>query len=134
QAGARKARPRAQCGPLDSAITHKGRGIAHPALTTPSRTQPISHMGSYKLATYQSADGPRAGLVIDEMVFDAAQLTGRRPYGTMLGILNEWRTARAVLKKAAAGNGKARTKGSPLKRTKLLAPVLWPSAIYCAGA
>ena len=91
-------------------------------------------MASYKLATYRSAEGPRAGLVVDEMVFDAAKFTGRPAYATVLGILNEWRTAQGVLKKAAAGAGKARTKGSPLKRTKLLAPVLWPSAIYCAGA
>jgi len=27
-------------------------------------------MAGYKLATYQSADGPRAGLVIDDKVFD----------------------------------------------------------------
>src|SRR5207244_2457556 len=29
---------------------------------------------------------------------------------------------------------KSRAKGQPLKRSKLLAPVRWPSAIYCAGA
>src|SRR5207249_7212863 len=29
---------------------------------------------------------------------------------------------------------KSRVKRRPLLRTKLLAPVLWPSAIYCAGA
>jgi 2-keto-4-pentenoate hydratase/2-oxohepta-3-ene-1,7-dioic acid hydratase in catechol pathway len=91
-------------------------------------------MASYKLATYRSAEEPRAGLVVDEIVFDAAKLTGRHTYATVLGILNEWRTAQGVLKKAAAGAGKARIKGSLLKRTKLLAPVLWPSAIYCAGA
>ena len=91
-------------------------------------------MAGWKLATYRSAEGPRAGLVVGEMVFDAAKLTGRSDYVTVLGILNEWRTAQGVLKKAAAGAGKARTKWSPLKRTKLLAPVLWPSAIYCAGA
>jgi 2-keto-4-pentenoate hydratase/2-oxohepta-3-ene-1,7-dioic acid hydratase in catechol pathway len=91
-------------------------------------------MASYKLATYQSAEGPRAGLVIGETLFDAAKLTGRPDYATVLGILNDWLTARAILKKAAAAAGKARVEGSPLNRTKLLAPVLWPSAIYCAGA
>ena len=29
-------------------------------------------MAGYKLATYQTSDGPRAGLVIDDKVFDAA--------------------------------------------------------------
>jgi 2-keto-4-pentenoate hydratase/2-oxohepta-3-ene-1,7-dioic acid hydratase in catechol pathway len=91
-------------------------------------------MAGYKLATYQTADGPRAGLVVDDKVFDAAKLTGRPAYATMLGILEDWKTAQGLLKKAAASSAKARAKGRPLKGTKLLAPVLWPLAIYCAGA
>ena len=91
-------------------------------------------MAGYKLATYQTPDGPRAGLVIDDKVFDAAKLTGKPAYATVLGILEDWRAAQPVLKKAAAGAGKSRAKPSPLGRTKLLAPVRWPSAIYCAGA
>ena len=91
-------------------------------------------MAGYKLATYQTSDGPRAGLIIDDKVFDAAKLTGRPAYATMLGILEDWKTAQGLLKKAAASSAKARAKGRPLKGTKLLAPVLWPSAIYCAGA
>jgi len=39
---------------------------------------------SYKLATYQSADGPRAGLVVDDKVFDAAKLTGKAAYASVL--------------------------------------------------
>ena len=88
----------------------------------------------YKLATYQSADGPRAGLVVDEHVFDAASLTRKPAYATVLGILNDWKSAQGALKKAATNAGKSRVKSRPLSRTKLLAPVLWPSAIYCAGA
>jgi 2-keto-4-pentenoate hydratase/2-oxohepta-3-ene-1,7-dioic acid hydratase in catechol pathway len=84
------------------------------------------HMAGYKLATYQTSDGPRAGLVIDDKVFDAAKLTGKQAYATVLAILEDWRAAQAVLKKAAAGAGKS--------RVKLLAPIRWPSAIYCAGA
>jgi 2-keto-4-pentenoate hydratase/2-oxohepta-3-ene-1,7-dioic acid hydratase in catechol pathway len=92
-----------------------------------------SPMAGYKLATYQSADGPRAGLVVDDKVFDVAKLTRKAAYATVLAILQDWRNAQGVLNKAAAGAAKA--KGSrPLKGTKLLAPVLWPSAIYCAGA
>jgi 2-keto-4-pentenoate hydratase/2-oxohepta-3-ene-1,7-dioic acid hydratase in catechol pathway len=88
----------------------------------------------YKLATYRSSDGPRAGLVIGEEVFDAAKLTGKPAYATVLDILEDWKTAEGVLKKAAAGAGKSRQKRQPLKKTKLLAPVQYPSAIYCAGA
>ena len=89
-------------------------------------------MAGYKLATYQSAKGPRAGLVVDDKVFDAANLTKRPDYATVLGILQDWRAARGILSKAAAKPGKAVSR--PLSRTKLLAPVLWPSAIFCAGA
>src|SRR5262249_45885373 len=45
-----------------------------------------------------------------------------------------WRTAQGVLKKAAAGATKSRVKPTPLGRAKLLAPIRWPSTIYCAGA
>jgi 2-keto-4-pentenoate hydratase/2-oxohepta-3-ene-1,7-dioic acid hydratase in catechol pathway len=91
-------------------------------------------MAGYKLATYQSSIGPRAGLVIDDKVFDAAKLTGKEAYASVLGILEDWRAAQGALKKAAANTGKGRVKGLPLGRTKFLAPVRWPSTIYCAGA
>jgi 2-keto-4-pentenoate hydratase/2-oxohepta-3-ene-1,7-dioic acid hydratase in catechol pathway len=94
----------------------------------------VMHMAGYKLATYQTADGPRAGLVVDDKVFDAARLTGKAAYATVLGILADWRTAQGVLNKAAAAAGRSRVKASPLARTRLLAPVRWPSAVYCAGA
>jgi 2-keto-4-pentenoate hydratase/2-oxohepta-3-ene-1,7-dioic acid hydratase in catechol pathway len=93
-----------------------------------------SNMAGYKLATYQSAEGPRAGLVVDDKVFDAAKLTRKAAYASVLGILNDWKSAQGALKQAAAKAGKSKVKSSPLGRTKLLAPVLWPSAIYCAGA
>ena len=88
----------------------------------------------YKLATYQSADGPRAGLVVDDNVLDAAKLTGKAAYASVLGILEDWKAAAPALKAAVAKGPKGRAGARPLKGTKLLAPVLWPSAIYCAGA
>src|SRR6202167_958168 len=88
----------------------------------------------YKLATYKSADGPRAGIVVGEEVFDAAKLTGKPNYATVIGILEDWKRAEGALKKAAAGASKSRGKRQSLKKTKLLAPVRFPSAIYCAGA
>ena len=60
----------------------------------------------YKLATYRSSDGPRAGLIIGEDVFDAAKLTGKPAYATVLGILEDWKAAEGALKKAAAGAAK----------------------------
>jgi 2-keto-4-pentenoate hydratase/2-oxohepta-3-ene-1,7-dioic acid hydratase in catechol pathway len=98
----------------------------------------------YKLATYQGSGGPRAGLVIGDKVFDAAALTRKPAYASVLGILADWRAAEAALRKAAASvgggpakrGGKARSRppAKPLAKTKLLAPVRFPSAIYCAGS
>ena len=62
-------------------------------------------MPSYKLVTYQSAKGPRAGVVVDDKLFDAAALTRKAAYASMLDILNDWASAKGTLKKAAAGAG-----------------------------
>ena len=91
-------------------------------------------MSSYKLVTYQSEKGPRAGVVVDDKLFDAAALTRKAAYASMLDILNDWSSAKGTLKKAAAAAGKSKLKSRPVGKAKLLAPVMWPSAIYCAGA
>src|SRR6202521_4163189 len=105
-------------------ITRQPRG-AHMAGTK---------LAGYKLATYQSADGPRAGLVVDDKVFDAAKLTGKAAYASVIGILDDWKAAAGALKAAAARAPKSKVQSRPLKGTKLLAPAPWPSAIFCAGA
>jgi 2-keto-4-pentenoate hydratase/2-oxohepta-3-ene-1,7-dioic acid hydratase in catechol pathway len=87
-------------------------------------------MAGYKLATYAGAQGPRAGVVIGEQVYDAAKLTGNAADATVLGIMADWPEANERLAKAAGSPGT----GMPLASTKLLAPILWPSAIFCAGA
>jgi 2-keto-4-pentenoate hydratase/2-oxohepta-3-ene-1,7-dioic acid hydratase in catechol pathway len=92
-----------------------------------------SIMSQYKLATYQSAQGPRAGLVVDEVIFDAAAATGRAEYATTLAILRDWDRARTTLRDASAAPTK-KAEGIPLKGTKLLTPVPTPGGIFCAGA
>jgi 2-keto-4-pentenoate hydratase/2-oxohepta-3-ene-1,7-dioic acid hydratase in catechol pathway len=87
-------------------------------------------MAKYKLLTYSSADGPRAGLLIDDQVYSAAALTGCPSDAAVLGILQDWTAARERLDKAAASPAA----GQPLASTRPLVPILWPSAIYCAGA
>jgi len=87
-------------------------------------------MAGYKLATYAGADGPRAGLVIGDEVCDAAKLTGHAADATVLGILADWKAARKRLARAAASPAA----GQPLATARLMAPILWPSAMYCAGA
>jgi 2-keto-4-pentenoate hydratase/2-oxohepta-3-ene-1,7-dioic acid hydratase in catechol pathway len=88
----------------------------------------------YKLVTYVSDSGPRAGLVIGGEVFDAAELTGNPADASVIDILNDWDAASARCKAAAHKPGDGKAKGRPLVHTKLLTPVRWPSAIYCAGA
>jgi 2-keto-4-pentenoate hydratase/2-oxohepta-3-ene-1,7-dioic acid hydratase in catechol pathway len=90
----------------------------------------------YTLATYETAQGPRAGAVSNDAVFDLAELTGKPSYATMLGVLDDWAKAEplieaAVAKKAEKGSSAT---GSPLAKVRPLAPVLYPSAIFCAGA
>jgi 2-keto-4-pentenoate hydratase/2-oxohepta-3-ene-1,7-dioic acid hydratase in catechol pathway len=88
----------------------------------------------YKLATYKTNEGPRAGMVIGDEVFDAARLTGEAAYAAVIGIIEDWKAAEGALRKAAAGAAKSRAKRQPLAKTKLLAPLRFPPTIYCAGA
>jgi 2-keto-4-pentenoate hydratase/2-oxohepta-3-ene-1,7-dioic acid hydratase in catechol pathway len=90
-------------------------------------------MKCYQLVTYQTAQGPRAGIAVEEEVFDVAALTGKSSYATMLAILNDWEAAQALFDQAAEMKA-CKGKGIPLEKARLLVPVLYPSAIFCAGA
>ena len=84
----------------------------------------------YKLVSYDSGKGVRAGIITGDKLIDAADATGNAAYATTLGILNDWSAANAALAKAAdAGTG-----AKPYEESQLRAPVEHPGAIYCAGA
>jgi 2-keto-4-pentenoate hydratase/2-oxohepta-3-ene-1,7-dioic acid hydratase in catechol pathway len=87
-------------------------------------------MPDYKLVTFQTSDGSRAGALIGEQIYDAAKLTGNPAHSTMMAVLRDWRAAHAELRKAKPGT----KKGIPLQKAKLLAPVPAPGAVFCAGA
>lgn len=89
-------------------------------------------MASYRLLTYESSDGPRAGIAVNKTVYDVATLAGRPEYVSVLGILNDWESAKPILEKGAATVG--HKFGKPLADVKLLTPILYPPTIYCAGA
>lgn len=91
-------------------------------------------MANYKLVTYRATQGPRAGVVVDEEVLDVAGLTGRSSYATTLDVLNDWEAAQTLLDTAAKKVKDRKIKGILVEQSKLLAPVLYPSAIFCAGA
>ena len=90
----------------------------------------------YKLLSYQADRTARAGVLVADTVYDAAKVTAVAGHASVLGVLEDWSRARRLLaqatKRLEAGRGRA--KGIPLKRVKLLAPVLYPGNIYCAGA
>jgi 2-keto-4-pentenoate hydratase/2-oxohepta-3-ene-1,7-dioic acid hydratase in catechol pathway len=87
-------------------------------------------MAEYRLVTFQTSDGSRAGALIGEQIYDAAKLTGNPAHSTMLAVLRDWRAAHAELRKARPGT----RKGIPLGKAKLLAPVPRPGNVFCAGA
>src|SRR5690242_14671264 len=91
---------------------------------------------SYKLLSFQSGKEARAGLLVGDRVYDAARATARPAWSSVLGALQDWAKAHrefaALARRIATGKSKA--KGVPLARVKLLAPVLYPGNVYCAGA
>jgi len=89
-------------------------------------------MDQYKLVSYRAAGGARAGVLVGERIYDAAALTRKPAYTGVLDILRDWRTASASLRKSVARPGRA--KALSLRKTRLLAPVLYPGAVFCAGA
>lgn len=88
-------------------------------------------MASYKLVTYDAGEGARAGIVVNDQVYDVAEATGRAQDATVHGLLNDWDNAKQRLS-ALADSPKG--KGRPLSGIKLLPPVPDPIGIFCAGA
>jgi 2-keto-4-pentenoate hydratase/2-oxohepta-3-ene-1,7-dioic acid hydratase in catechol pathway len=87
-------------------------------------------MADYKLVTYQTDSGPRTGFIVGDRLYDVVEATGKSGYGNMLDLLCDWDAAEVAIEAAA---GKA-SGGKALNGIKLLAPVLAPPTIYCAGA
>ena len=99
--------------------------------------------GSYRLATYADADGvARAGIVIDERIVDAAHTLGAdagdRPGSapSVMAILEHWQQCSPKLQQLAQSVRAATShaRGRPVSEVKLLAPVMYPGTVFCAGA
>jgi len=96
------------------------------------RTAAAEPQMTYSMLTYATDEGPRAGLLIDGRVFDAARAAGNEDYKSVLGILADWSKAdQAFAAIAAAPESGA---GIALTEVTLLAPVLYPGEIWAAGA
>ena len=85
----------------------------------------------YKLASYQADQGPRAGIVIQQAVYDIAGLLGHARYTTVQDVLEDWDKAHPAL---AAASKAPRGQALPIQSVQFLAPVAKPGAIYCVGA
>lgn len=86
---------------------------------------------TYKLLSYQSASGPRAGMLVDGKIFDVAEATVQDAHSSVLGVLDDWVNVEGLLASFAR---QPSGESIELSSAKLLAPVLYPGALFCAGA
>ncbi len=85
----------------------------------------------YRLISYRHNGRAVAGVLCDGLVYPAADLVGDIPEaGSVIGLLNAWDRAHPRIH-AAAKNAKG---GVPLAQIELLAPILYPGSLFCAGA
>src|SRR5262245_3389476 len=91
-------------------------------------------MASFKLMTYETGEGPRAGMICGDAAVDVAGATGEPRYNSVMGILSDWPRAKGVLAGFADRPESSGAGALDLGRVRLLAPLPMPGAIYCAGA
>jgi 2-keto-4-pentenoate hydratase/2-oxohepta-3-ene-1,7-dioic acid hydratase in catechol pathway len=85
----------------------------------------------YRLVSYVGAQNqPQAGILIGDRVVAASDILGPK-FNSVLDILRAWTETHPKIAKAAEGGAHA---GMALSSVKLLAPVLYPGALFCAGA
>ena len=87
---------------------------------------------SYNLATVASEQGPRAALVVGGTVYDIAKVSGRGDLSSVLAVLAGWTSNREILARIASPD--AEFAGEELSAVTLLSPILYPPAVFCAGA
>ncbi|MBI1201353.1 MAG: 2-keto-4-pentenoate hydratase [Rhodopseudomonas sp.] len=88
----------------------------------------------YRLVSFRKGGGePQAGVKIGDRIYNAASLLpGSANSGTVLDLLKQWDKVRPIFE-AAAGNADL-PGGDALVDVALTAPILYPGALYCAGA
>jgi 2-keto-4-pentenoate hydratase/2-oxohepta-3-ene-1,7-dioic acid hydratase in catechol pathway len=95
---------------------------------------------AYHLASYLAADRTaHAGIVVDEALIDVAAVAqddAPAAARSVLALLQDWPTWHARFKGAAQAHrqGTRRHASMPLSQARLLAPVLYPPTVFCAGA
>ncbi len=88
----------------------------------------------YRLLSYSDGGKPRAGVLVGERIVPAASLLPGADVDatSVLGLLRAWDAVHPRLH--AAAHNLQPGDGIPLAQAKLLAPVLYPGALFCAGA
>ncbi|MDB5966000.1 MAG: 2-keto-4-pentenoate hydratase [Polaromonas sp.] len=89
---------------------------------------------TYSLLTYEHNGQARAGLLDGDRVHDLAEASGRPEWVSMLEMLQQWEQFQRAEAAIASRIAQSGVQGLALAATKLLSPVLYPGAIYCAGA
>ena len=90
----------------------------------------------YRLVSYADAGSPKAGVLVGDRIVPAASLL-RGADGvdasSVLGLIRSWDAAHRSFHDVTA-KGLPPGEGIPLTQAKLLAPILYPGALFCAGA
>lgn len=91
-------------------------------------------MTEYRLLSYREGGKALAGVLVGERVYPVANLLRETDVdgSAVITLLETWKKSHRALLRAAAMVGP--DEGTPLSRTRLLAPILYPRAIFCAGA
>lgn len=88
----------------------------------------------YRLVSFRKGDGaPEAGIKVGERIYGVSSLLpALANSATVLDLLKQWDKARPLLE-AAARNVDPQG-GDAIADVALMAPILYPGALYCAGA
>ncbi len=88
----------------------------------------------YRLVSYEEAGKPMAGVLVGERVVPATSLLPGVDVdaASVLGLLRAWDQVHPRLH--AAAHNVQQSDGIALAQVKLLAPILYPGALFCAGA
>jgi 2-keto-4-pentenoate hydratase/2-oxohepta-3-ene-1,7-dioic acid hydratase in catechol pathway len=94
----------------------------------------VATASGYRLLTYRSDRGVRAGVLLGDVIYDVADGTGVAADISVLELLGDWPATDARLKGIFGDHASSRFAAIPLAQASLRAPMPVPGTIYCAGA
>ena len=91
---------------------------------------------AYKLLSCEISGQPRGGILVGETVYLLSDVLQGEGQKSVLETLAQWDVNQPLLeaRSQAIASGSLDIAGIALRDVRLLAPVLYPGAIYCAGA